>query len=260
MKIFVMVDMEGISGICCSAQVMSDSPHYPAGRRFLTWDVNACVDGLAAGGAEEVVVRDAHGGGFHLLWDELDPRAEYIQGRSGVERMPGIEGFDGLVLLGYHAMAGTRGAILEHTMSSKAWQNFRMNGTLCGEFAVDAGIAGDHGVPTIMTSGDDKLCREARRTVKGVVAVQVKKGLDCQGGQLLSKPVAHQRIRDGAAKAVEKCAAGKIEPYRVKHPVTMRLELVSRGRVPAGRPGVKVVDGRTYEVTADTVEGALRSL
>ncbi|HUS90947.1 MAG TPA: M55 family metallopeptidase [Phycisphaerae bacterium] len=258
MNVFVMVDMEGISGICRSDQVLSDQPEYQRARRFMTLDANACVDGLLAGGARRVVVRDAHGGGFNFLWEELDARAEYVQGRSALERMPDIARFDGLVLLGYHAMAGTPQAILEHTMSSKAWQNFWMNGRKCGEFAIDAAIAGDHGVPTVMTSGDDKLCREAKRLVKGIVAVQVKRGLDCQGGQLLSMDDAHHRIREGAKEAVAQCK--RLKPYAVKHPVTMRLELVSRGNVPAGRAGVKVLDGRTYQVTAETVEQALRAL
>jgi len=251
MKIFVMVDMEGISGICRSSQVMADGEHYPAGRRYLTWDVNACVEGCLAGGATEVVVRDAHGGGYHFVWEELDGRAEYIQGRSGPDRMPGIATCDGLILLGYHAMAGTPAAILEHTMSSKSWQNFWLNGRKAGEVAIDAAYAGDVGVPTIMVSGDDKLCREARRLLKGVVAVQVKTGLDCQGGRLLPPERAHQLITDGAARAVGRCK--RIKPYKVKPPVTMRLELVSRGTVPAGRPGVKVIDGRTYEVTGPNV-------
>ena len=195
MKIFVMVDMEGISGICLSSQVKTDGPHYAQARHYLTGDVNACVEGCFRGGAAKVVVRDAHGGGYHFVWDALDPRADYIQGASERERMPDIASFDGLILLGYHAMAGTPGAILEHTMSSRAWQNFWMNGRKSGEIAIDAGIAGDHGVPTIMVSGDDKTCREARRFIKGVVTVQVKKGLSVEGGILLSQPEAHRKIR-----------------------------------------------------------------
>ena len=44
----------------------------------------------------------------------------------------------GLILLGYHAMAGTPGAILEHSMSSKSIQNYWINGRLAGEVAIDA--------------------------------------------------------------------------------------------------------------------------
>lgn len=260
MKIFVAVDMEGISGIFQSEQVSPDGSHYQAGRRFLTQDVNACVEGCLAGGAKQVVVRDIHGGGNHFIWEDLDPRAEYIRGRTERERLPEIAKCSGLVLLGYHAMAGTPEAVLEHTMSSRSWQNFTMNGRLTGEVGIDAGIAGDHDVPTILVTGDDKVCREARNFMKGVVTAQVKKGLSCQGAQLLSRKGSYDLIVAKSKEAVEK--VGSIKPLKVKKPVKMRLELVSRGSVPNtdSKPYAKVIDGRTYEVTGDTVEQALRRL
>ena len=259
MNIVVMVDMEGISGICRKSQVQPDGEHYQAARRYLTWDTNACVDGCFRGGAKRVTVRDSHGGGFHFVWEELDPRATYAQGagRRGA-RLPGIEQAGGMILLGYHAMAGTPQAILEHTMSSAEWQNFWLNGKKAGEVAIDAGVAGDYGVPTLMVSGDDKVCREARQLIKGVVTVEVKRALDLEYGILLPKEVAHERIRDGASRAVRQCR--EIRPFKVRRPVRMRLELVSRGVVPAGRAGVRVIDGRTYEVTGPTVEAALQLL
>jgi D-amino peptidase len=216
------------------------------------------VEGCLAGGAKKVVVRDAHWQGFNFIFQDLHPGAEYVQGSTARERIPDIDDFDGLILLGYHAMAGTAEAILEHTMSSKSWQNFWMNGVKSGELAIDAGMAGDHGVPLLMVSGDDKCCREARKFFKDVVTVQVKKGLDVEGGQLLSLELAHQLIREGAERACREYK--RFKPYKVKKPVTMRLELVSRGKVPVHRPDVKVIDGRTYEVTARTVEQALRML
>ena len=255
MNIFVMVDMEGISGIVLSDQVSKTSVNYENARKFLTWEVNACVQGCLDGGATRIVVRDAHASGFNFLWDALDSRASYVQGQSGRERMPGIASFDGVILLGYHAMAGTPGGILEHTMSSKAWQHFWLNGRRSGEIAIDAAIAGDHGVPTLMVSGDDHACREARRFIPGVTTIEVKKGLSCEGGILLPKEKAHALIRQGAAKAVQQTR--KVQPFKVKHPVVMRLELVSRGRVPIESPHVRAVDGRTYEVRAATVEEAL---
>jgi D-amino peptidase len=258
MKIFIMVDMEGISGICRSSQVREDGAHYQVSRRYLTQDTNACVDGCFLGGADKVIVRDAHGGGYHFIWEELDPRAEYVQGASREERMPDIATCGGLILLGYHAMAGTPRAILEHTMSSLHWQNFWVNGKKCGEIGIDAGAAGDRGVPTIMVSGDDKACAEARRFIPSVVTVQVKKGLDVEGGILLPRDRAHKLIREGAARAVGQCRT--IKPCKFRHPVTMRLELVSRGRVPVSRKDVKIIDGRTYEVRGPNVEDTLYML
>ncbi len=258
MNVFVMVDMEGISGICKSVQVVGEGESYQTGRRYLVQDVNACVEGCLAGGAKRVVVRDAHYRGFNFIFHDLHPAAEYIQGGSGRERMPDIADFDGLILLGYHAMAGTPEAILEHTMSSGSWQNFWINGVKSGELAIDAGIAGDHGVPIILVSGDDKCCREARKFFGDIVTVEVKKGYEVEGGQLLPLKVAHERIRKGCEEACRQYK--RFKPYKVKKPVTMRLELVSRGRVPVGRPDVKIIDGRTYEVTGRTVEQTLRIL
>lgn len=258
MKVFVMCDMEGISGIVRESQTFPDQAHYQVGRKYMTWDVNACVAGCIAGGATRVVVRDAHYYGFNLLWEELDPRAEYIQGASPAERMPNIGAFDGLILLGYHAMAGTPEAVQEHTMSPQGWQNFYINGVPSGELAIDAGIAGDHDVPLLMVSGDDKCCREAKRFFKNVVTVQVKTGLAREGARLLPMERAHQLIREGAEQACRNYRNAR--PYKVKKPVKMKLELVSRGKLPVGGDDARILDGRTFEVQGRTVEEALMRL
>lgn len=194
-----------------------------------------------------------------LSGKNLPPRATYIQGRSPKHRMPGIEKCDGLITLGYHAMAGTPEAILEHTMSSAFWQNLWINGVPAGEFAIDAGIAGDYNVPTIMVSGDDKVCEEAKNLIKNIVTIEVKRGLDIEGGILLPKEIAPNKIKEGAEKAVKLCKKRAIKPYKVKQPVKMRLELVERGTVPQG-PHVKLINARRYEVVGENVEEALKLL
>jgi len=257
MKIFVMTDMEGISGVMKASHVMGEGAHYQQGRKYMTWDVNACVEGCFRAGAEKVVVRDGHGGGYNLIWEDLDPRAEYIQGAVEFERIPGIDEFDGLILLGYHAMAGTPQGVLEHTMSSAAWQNFYVNGQKAGEIMIDAAVAGDHGVPVIMVSGDDHLCKEAG-FLKGAVKVEVKKGLAREGAQLLSMKEAHRRIMEGAEKAVKKCKS--IKPFKIKAPVKLRLELVSKGLLPYRRKNVKFIDGRTFEAEGSSMEETFNML
>ncbi len=88
MKILIMVDMEGISGITSSDQVNADSGRfYAEGRQYVTWETNACIDGCFAGGADEVIVRDAHMYGKNLLWEQLDPRAQYVVGQTGDIRL-----------------------------------------------------------------------------------------------------------------------------------------------------------------------------
>jgi D-amino peptidase len=256
MNIYILVDMEGISGILRNSQLGEGGSEYAAGRSYMTQDVNACVAGCIDAGARRVTVRDVHANGCNILWDQLDPRAELIQqGWEVPQRMPLLARHDAVMLLGYHAMAGTPKAILEHTMSSGHWQNFWMNGRKCGEIGVDMAIAGDNGKPVILVSGSQAACAEARQWMRTVVVAPVKQDLDLHGGVLLSPPAARSLIRKAAAQAVAKAAT--IKPLRVKHPVRMRLEKVSRSRLPQGRPGVKIIDGRTYEVTARTVEEAL---
>lgn len=257
MNIFIMTDMEGISGVVKASHVTADGAHYQLGRKYMTWDVNACIEGCFRAGAEKVVVRDGHGSGYNLIWEELDPRAEYIQGVVEKERVPGIDGFDAMILLGYHAMAGTPQGVLEHTMSSAAWQNFYVNGKKAGEIMIDAAVAGDHNIPVIMVSGDDNLCKEAA-FLKGAVKVEVKKGLAREGAQLLSMKEAHKRIMEGAEKAVRKYKS--VKPFKLKAPVKLRLELVSKGCLPYRRKGLKFIDGRTYEVEGPTMEAAFNLL
>ncbi len=260
MKVYIFTDMEGISGISGSDFVLTDGRCYAQGCRYMTWDINACARGCFNGGATAVVARDGHGGGNNVIWSEVDPRVELVQGAGGPRRFPGFEDADAVILLGYHAMAGVRGAVLEHTYSSKHVQNLWLNGKLVGELGVDAAVAGELGKPVIMASGDDALCAEARAWIPQALTCQVKTSFATQGSCLLPKDAAHRLIEETAAAAVRRAAS--IEPLRVTKPVTMRLEVIERGGIPGGpgRPDLKVLDGRTVETTADSVEAALRRL
>jgi len=260
MHIYVFVDMEGISGVFSSEFVKTDGRHYHQARQYYTEDVNACVRGCFHAGAAAVTVRDGHGGGDHLLLDRVDPRAHVVQGPGGEARMPGLDGCDALILLGYHAMAGTAEAVMEHTYSSASIQNMWLNGRKVGEFGIDAGIASDRGIPTIMVSGDDKICAEACQWVPEVVTCQVKQGLTCQSARLLPLTQARHLISDKSAEAVAKIDT--IPPMAVDRPVTLRIEVVERGATPTYRcrPHLTMIDGRTWETTGPTVEHTLFAL
>ena len=262
MKVYVMVDMEGISGVVLPEQV-SGTGEYERARKYITDDANACVEGCFNGGATDVLVVDAHWRGFSIHWDLFDSRATLSQGRSHHldGRMHSIAEYDALILLGYHAMAGTPGAVLEHTMTSKGWQNLWINGRLAGEIAIDAGIAGDAGVPTIMASGCDKACKEAQDWMPGIHPAVVKTGLGTTGAELLGRTKAHDLIRRTAETACKNYKS--IKPLVHNKPLTMRLELVERGTPPqtiGGRSYLKIIDGRTYEVQGKTTIEALARL
>lgn len=101
MKIFIFCDMEGISGVWRESQVTYDSSCYREACRYMTRDINACIQGCIDGGARKIIVRDVHGECCNVIWEELDARAEYIAvGSPGRQRFKGVENCDGLILLG----------------------------------------------------------------------------------------------------------------------------------------------------------------
>ena len=82
MKVFILVDMEGISGICLEAHTTGGTAEYEMARRWMTQDVNAAVQGALDGGASEIVVADGHGtnGMYNLVYHDLHEGASYIEG------------------------------------------------------------------------------------------------------------------------------------------------------------------------------------
>jgi len=68
---------------------------------------------------------------------------------------------------------------------------------------------------------------------------------------------AYALLAEKAKEAYGKLASMK--PLVYDKPITFRVEVVERNAVPNpyAKPYLKIIDGRTYEVTADTMEEAL---
>jgi len=226
MRVIVMTDLEGISGICVWNQTRNPDPTLrEEARRLLMGDVNALVDGLLEGGATEVVVEDAHASGFNFIPEFLHPEATHIIGKSRPkvsQRGDLYEGFDAGILLGYHAMAGTQDGFLNHSQSSKACNQYWYNDIESGEITQWALIFGHFGTPVIMVTSDDAGCREARELLgENLTTVSVKKGLSVEYGVLLPPAKAHQLIREGAIEAMKKI--DKCKPFTMDLPIKGRL-------------------------------------
>jgi D-amino peptidase len=58
--VYIVADMEGISGIVNLPQVSLGTPDYQEGRRLMAGDVNAAIAGAIEAGATRVVVNDFH--------------------------------------------------------------------------------------------------------------------------------------------------------------------------------------------------------
>ena len=145
-KVFISVDMEGISGITDPEDVLPDGADYQRGREFMTGDANAAILGAYDGGAAEVLVNDSHWIMRNLLLERLDPRARTIKGfHKSLCMVQGLDAsYDGAVFVGYHACAGTEGGVLNHTLLGKEIQNVYLNGEPTGETRLNAEIGRAH--------------------------------------------------------------------------------------------------------------------
>ena len=73
MKVFISIDMEGISGVVSSEQCTPGNAEYERARILMTQEANAAILGARAAGATEVVVDDSHGSMRNLLIEQLEP-------------------------------------------------------------------------------------------------------------------------------------------------------------------------------------------
>jgi D-amino peptidase len=257
MKVFISVDMEGVSGITDPEDVLPDGADYQRGRVFMTGDANAAVLGAYDGGADEVLVNDSHWIMRNLLLERLDPRARTIKGfHKSLCMVQGLDAsYDGAVFVGYHACAGTEGGVLNHTMLGKEIQNVYLNGEPTGETRLNAAFAGHFGVPVMVVAGDAAVCAEAERFLDGVQTVAVKDGIDKFSANCLHPEVAQARIRETTTRAVAE--HGQFTPYRLSPPYRLGIEWNSTtiAATCALIPGVQLTAPRSVEfVTQDYPE------
>jgi len=66
-KIFISVDMEGITGVVQPAQLGPDGFEYQRAREWMTAETNAAIAGIRDAGPADIVVCDSHGNGQSVL-------------------------------------------------------------------------------------------------------------------------------------------------------------------------------------------------
>ncbi len=245
MKIYILADMEGISGIRMIEQVQRESREYPAACKLMMDDINVAIAAAFDAGATEVVACDTHGGGDQVSVDMMDPRATYETPNAGL-MMPSLtDEFSGVVLLGHHAMAGTANGFLDHTMSSSSWFEFRINDQVVGEIGIEAAYAAHFGVPVIAMSGDEAAALEAKSLIANVECAVVKKGIGRNRANCLSIHEAHGRIREAISRAVQNIS--QFSPWTPVLPATIELTVYRSDMADAyaGRSNVSRVTPRT---------------
>jgi D-amino peptidase len=228
MRVYISVDMEGVAGVVHEDQTDPTEPRhsgeYNRFRRLMTNEANAAIAGALEAGANAVLVNDSHWLMRNLLAEELNPKAELMSG--GPKRLSMVEGIDGgfdaAMFVGYHAKAGTTNATIDHTYTSRVYEA-RINGQPVGELALNAAMAGVHGVPVALVSGDQALAAEAKALLgTGIETVVVKEAVGRFAAKSLAPAVACERIRSGAAAALRR----KHVPFTFTSPIRLEVDFI----------------------------------
>lgn len=261
MKVFLSVDMEGICGVVGEKETDPENggEAYQANRHRMTAEANAAIEGCLKAGASEILVADSHWNFDNLVPEELNEAATLLRGSprpfSMVQDLDGS--FEAALFVGYHAMAGTPRAIIDHTFSGRI-RSVEVNGRAVGETALNAYVAGEFAVPVVLVTGDTSVVAEAQSFLRGVHAVAVKEAVNTHAAKHLHPRKACDLIRAEAEKAVREAA--EIEPLVAAKPVAMAVDFkgTESADLAGLEPAVSRVAGTRVEFSAPDFLQAFR--
>ncbi|MFF5855788.1 M55 family metallopeptidase [Streptomyces sp. NPDC012751] len=249
MRIYISVDMEGVTGLVDAEDVQPGGRDYERGRALMAEDVNAAVRGALTAGAADILVNDAHGRMRNLLPEALHPAARLVRGKpKPLGMLEGLTGeYDAALCVGYHSRAGALG-VLSHSFMGHEIEDMWLDGRPVGEIGLAHATAAALGVPVVALTGDDAACAEMTEWDASVVTVPVKYAHDRFAAEL--RPVAEARA------AIEEAVAGALAtaPVRPAPPaaeatLAVRWQSASVAAILLGIPGVTADDSRTVRAT-----------
>ncbi|CAM5626392.1 peptide ABC transporter substrate-binding protein [Streptomyces avidinii] len=256
MKILISADMEGATGVTWPADVLPGTPQWERCRTMFTSDVNAAVLGFYDGGADQVLVNEAHWTMRNLLLEHLDERVEMLTGRhKSLSMVEGVQhgDVDGIAFVGYHTGAGAEG-VLAHTYLANSITGVWLNGARASEGVLNAHVVAEYGVPVVLVTGDDLTCVDAAGYAPDALTVAVKDHVSRYAAVCRTPARTAADIRAAAKAATE--LAVRHEPVR-GGPFTVEVEFdaehlamaatVVPGVAPSGERKVAYTSGTMYE-------------
>ena len=222
-KIFISVDMEGITGVVQPAQLGPEGFEYQRAREWMTGEVNAAIAGIRDAGPADIVVCDSHGNGQSVLIDQLPDDVRIVRGfPRPMEMMQGIdESFAAAVFIGYHASEWTANAVRGHTISSARLLGVKLNGAEVSEGMYNAALAGQFGVPVAFVSGDRLAVTQLQQVAPAAGGAIVKEPYGYHSALTVTPARGRAMIRDGLKRAM--ATIGSLQPYRLSAPIALEV-------------------------------------
>jgi D-amino peptidase len=245
MKLYISVDMEGITGLVDHTHVDSDKHNYERSRIIMTDEANHAITAAFEAGCKEVVVNDSHSKMNNLLIERLHPETQLITG--DVKPFSMVQGLDdsfaGAVFVGYHARATLKG-VMSHSMIFGV-RNMFINDVAVGELGFNAYVAGYYDVPLLMVAGDDGAAFEAEQLIPNVTTAVVKEAISRSAAKSLTPAKAGQLIREKTAFALKN--RKKVRPLTPPDKPLLAIEFTNYGEAEWANlmPGTEIVPGTT---------------
>ena len=218
-RILIACDLEGVNNVVGEpySGLTKGCEQWMVAKRQAALEINAAAEALFDLGADCVDLWDNHGGGNNIDVIDLDPRVKLLPCNLERRRMYLAGEYDCVCYFGYHAMEGTLGGVLAHTMSSKTIQYYKLNGKHIGEVDMSAYIAASCGVPSILFVGGDIACAQASRAIPGIVTVVTKHEISRNEAIFRDNDELFADIKAKVSEAVEK----DIPAYLLTYPSVM---------------------------------------
>jgi D-amino peptidase len=259
-KILISADMEGATGVTWPADVLPGTAQWERCRAMFTSDVNAAVRGFFAGGADEVLVNEAHWTMRNLLLEQLDERAQMLTGRhKSLSMVEGVQhgDVDGIAFVGYHAGAGMEG-VLAHTYLANSITGVWLDDVRASEGLLNARVAAEFGVPVVLVTGDDVACEDALGYAPEALKVAVKDHVSRYAAVCRTPARTASDIRAAAQEAAE--LAVRQKPVD-GGPFTVAVEFDAEHLAMAATvvPGVDRAGERKVAYTSGTMYEGIRT-
>ena len=249
-KLFLSADIEGTCGISHWDETTISKPGYAYFARQMTREVAAACEGAIDAGAEELLVKDAHGSARNVDPSALPRCARVLLGWTNDPHMmvSGLDSsYDGVLFTGYHSAAGSDANPLAHTMTGTVFL-LTINGQAASELTINCLTAASLGVPVLLVTGDEGLCERIRAINPRIHTVPINRGLANATLSLFHPDEAVERIREAAKAAV---TAASADPAAFQYPLPDRfsLEVTYREHAQAARnshyPGARKAGPRS---------------
>jgi D-amino peptidase len=245
MKLYLSVDMEGITGLADHTHVGSSKHNYERSRVIMTDEANHVVTAAFEEGCSEVIVNDSHSKMNNLLIERMHPETQLITGDvKPYSMVQGLDSsFSGAMFVGYHARASMKG-VMSHSMIFGV-RHMYINDHAIGEMGFNAYVAGYHGVPVLMVAGDDQAAWEAENLIPNVTTAVVKETISRSAVKSLTPAKAGQLLREKAAEALSK--KDLVKPLVPPESPVLKIEFANYGQAEwaALMPGAEIEENTT---------------